>query len=72
MTATYIWCEACRLWQPVDPERFGTCPQCGRVTDVMKCIRCGYEWRPVRKGMPKRCANPSCRSPYYCKKKVRV
>ena len=67
----YIWCDACQLWQPTDPERAGTCPKCGHVTIKMKCLRCGYMWE-AKKGVPKRCANPSCRSPYYNRKRVRI
>lgn len=31
----------------------------------LKCLRCGYEWVPHNDGVPARCANVKCRSPYW-------
>jgi len=27
---------------------------------TLKCLRCGYEWRPIRETLPKVC--PACKS----------
>jgi|25_taG_2_1085351.scaffolds.fasta_scaffold44132_1 hypothetical protein len=32
---------------------------------INKCNRCGWEWIPRSVDPPKRCAGPSCRSPYW-------
>ncbi len=29
------------------------------------CTRCGHGWIATTKKLPKRCANPRCRSPYW-------
>ena len=34
------------------------------------CLRCGWEWFPVKDGEPKTCTNPKCRSPYWNKERV--
>lgn len=37
--------------------------------EKQKCLRCGYEWYPKTPDIPKTCANPKCRSPYWNKPK---
>jgi hypothetical protein len=32
---------------------------------IRKCKRCGYEWSQRLSGIPKRCANVECRTPYW-------
>ncbi len=46
-----------------------------RVVRAFHCLRCGYSWIPRnvqhtgRKGLPKRCPNPKCLSPYWSKER---
>lgn len=35
------------------------------VVVTLRCERCGYEWTPRTEGLPKVCANPKCKSPYW-------
>ena len=36
------------------------------------CQRCGRSWIPYGRRLPQRCANPTCRSPYWRTPKVRA
>ena len=38
-----------------------------RVVHHHKCTRCGYEWKSYK--IPKTCANPKCKSPYWNKER---
>lgn len=31
----------------------------------LTCTRCGYTWIPKGETLPKTCANPKCKSPYW-------
>ena len=31
----------------------------------LTCTRCGYSWSPKGNNLPKTCANPKCKSPYW-------
>lgn len=33
------------------------------------CNRCLYSWYPKTESIPKTCANPKCRSPYWNKER---
>lgn len=66
---TVVWCSACGRFHPGEPGR-STCPACGLPLRTVRCTRCGYEWTPLR-GTPRTCANQSCRSPYYNRRRVR-
>jgi hypothetical protein len=35
------------------------------------CLRCGWVWVPFGRGLPTRCANPDCRSPYWNQPRTR-
>jgi hypothetical protein len=36
-----------------------------RKRKPVTCLRCGWTWVPYGRGMPPRCANQTCRSPYW-------
>lgn len=57
------WCHACGEW-----HRGDVCEKCGCTDPVLRCYRCGHEWRP-RKQSPGRC--PACNSPYWGRTRVR-
>lgn len=38
-------------------------PRAKIVVDGWRCTRCGYEWIPKKKGLPRVCAR--CKSPYW-------
>lgn len=40
--------------------------------DKRRCKRCGYSWTQRTEGMPRRCANRECRSPYWQTEAYRV
>ncbi len=65
-----IKCGGCG-WVSVDPKKYsGICPRCGEPILAVTCSRCGYEWMPRKKnGLPVTC--PRCKSPYWCKQRVR-
>jgi hypothetical protein len=36
-----------------------------RKRKPLTCLRCGWTWVPYGRTMPARCANQTCRSPYW-------
>lgn len=61
-----IWCNQCKAYHVMPEDRYrGSCPVCGHVFDVMRCTRCGHEWRPRSGSLPIKCADPSCGSRYW-------
>jgi hypothetical protein len=38
-----------------------------RKRKPVTCLRCGWTWVPYGRTMPARCANQTCRSPYWYK-----
>ena len=43
----------------------GRTRQVHRKRKPVTCCRCGWTWVPYRRKRPARCANPTCRSPYW-------
>lgn len=64
-----LWCESCREYFPVKGDR-PVCPRCGRPPLMRRCARCGHEWVPrTYRALSGAC--PACRSPYWCRTRVR-
>lgn len=49
------------------------CPHCGFEFHQKKleCNRCGHTWIPRGEELPTACPNPTCKSPYWNKPRVR-
>ena len=39
--------------------------QIRRKRKAVTCLRCGWTWVPYGRATPARCANQTCRSPYW-------
>jgi hypothetical protein len=66
--APYLfYCKECGCFR----DMYTTiCPVCDTPVVTQRCDRCGYEWRPRSLNIvPKRC--PSCKSPYWARRKIR-
>lgn len=67
-----LWCDACRRFVPTPGGYNGYCAACGRPLLKLRCTRCGTEWFPRNPlKLPKTCANPNCKSPYYNRERER-
>ena len=65
-----LWCARCRAYHPMADGPDNDCPECGAFMTLRRCYRCGYEWVPrdFSRG-PDTC--PHCKSPYWCRTRVR-
>jgi len=53
---------------PTRAARFpGRKYQVHRKRPPVTCYRCGWTWVPYGRRVPERCANQTCRSPYWYK-----
>lgn len=41
------------------------------MIEIYKCKRCDHEWAGRKNQKPITCPNPSCRSPYWDKERIR-
>lgn len=64
-----MYCHRCDRWQPWDREK-RVCLVCGSETGTLTCGRCGHVWIPHGR-TPRTCPDDRCRSPYYCRERVR-
>ncbi len=70
MGRTVMWCAACGAFHPAPPDGGNTCGVCGAFMSVRRCYRCGHEWVPRDfDRVPGTC--PGCKSPYWCRTRVR-
>jgi len=66
-----IWCSTCLEYKRVDEGRYNaTCPDCGQPLMMMRCSRCDHIWwlRNLS-ALPSAC--PKCKSPYWCRMRVK-
>ena len=66
-----IWCSTCADFVRVDESAYnGVCPSCGNPMMMMRCSRCGHDWwlRSMNV-LPSAC--PKCKSPYWCRTRVK-
>lgn len=68
---TVAYCHTCDRWFYANAggENFDWhCTRCGAAVRMLRCTRCGYEWFPRGRGMPRVCSK--CHSPYWNKERM--
>lgn len=64
-------CSHCGIRALIPAESFdGTCPRCGMLYSTLTCTRCGNTWRRRGPEIPKVC--PRCKSPYWCRERLKA
>ena len=65
-----MWCQDCQEFVAYPEGTFdNVCRRCGEPMVRRKCIRCGHEWTPRKRGhVIERC--PRCKSPFWNRTRV--
>ena len=57
-----------------DSELFNTLAEIAEAAPAgasYECFRCGHHWQSRKPGLPKRCGNMKCQTPYWATRKER-